>query len=508
LWERNAALWIFSLREKLFVNFKDKAVSGIYWNGLAQFAQELIGLLTTLILARLLSPDAFGLLGMVIVFLGFIAIFQNLGLGPSIVQDGEISQEQLSSIFWLNSILSIILVLLTIISAPLVSSFYNEPSATSIMIVLALNFPLSALAVVPDAMLKKHMMFKKLGIIQNIATVLGSVVGIITAFMGFGVWALVWQGLIRNFARTILQWIVMPWSPTWNLSYHKIKRHLYFGINLQVGSLLNYCARNVDDLLIGKVIGSSTLGVYQMAYSLMLWPLQKVSRVVGEVMFPALSTIQGNKEHVKRVFLRVTGYIAFITFPMVLGILVIAPSVVYALLGERWVGVIPIFKVLCILGLTQSIATNTGWIFLSQGRTDIRLRLQIAFSTLFIISFFIGIRWGAIGVAACYTIASLLVTPIQFQIAGKLINMTFLDIAKATSGIFICSIIMSILVLGLGQVLSQYHHHWTNLIVQVPSGIAFYITLVHIFKLRAYVEIKELFWEHWGNYFQKAKSYD
>ena len=474
------------------MNLKDKTVSGIYWNGLAQFAQELMGLLTTLILARLLSPDAFGLLGMVIVFLGFIAIFQNLGLGPSIVQDGEISQEQLSSIFWLNSILSIILVLLTIISAPLVSSFYDEPSATSIMIVLALNFPLSALAVVPDAMLKKHMMFKKLGIIQNIATALGSVVGIITAFMGFGVWALVWQGLISTFTRTILQWIIVPWSPTWNLSYHKIKRHLYFGINLQVGSLLNYCARNVDDLLIGKVIGSSTLGVYQMAYRLMLWPLQKVSGIVGEVMFPALSTIQGNKEHVKRIFLRVTGYIAFITFPMVLGILVIAPSVVYALLGERWVGVIPIFKVLCILGLTQSIATNTGWIFLSQGRTDIRLRLQLAFSTLFIISFFIGIRWGAIGVAACYTIASLLVTPIQFQIAGKLINMTFSDVYKKIIAILVCSILMAAIVFITNQFLISKFSNIFKLIIDLFVGILSYIFLIWIFKLEAAKKIFNL----------------
>jgi O-antigen/teichoic acid export membrane protein len=182
---------------------------------------------------------------------------------------------------------------------------------------------------------------------------------------------------------------------------------------------------------------------------------------------------------------------------MVLGIWVTAPSIVHILLGEKWVGVIPIFQVLCILGVSQSIATNTGWIFLSQGRTDVRLKLQAAFSTLFIISFLIGVKWGAMGVAICYTIASLLTTPIQFRVAGRLIGMTFTDVVKAVSGVLICAVIMAACVLGLGQILPSKWPRWLNLMLQVSFGIIFYVSIIHIKQLKAYVDVKELLHEQW-----------
>ncbi len=488
------------------MSLHDRTVSGILWNVSARIGQEGTGFLTTLVLARLLSPDAFGLLGMVIVFTGFISMFQNLGLGPSIIQDREISQEQLSGIFWLNMGFSALLAILTIGGAPLVSSFYNEPSITIIVMALTLNFPLSALAMVPDALLKKHMAFRKLAIIQNMATAVGSVVGITAAFTGMGVWALVWQGISHNFTKTLLEWIVVSWKPAWTLPYRKLKKQLQFGINLQAGSLLNYGSRNADDLLIGKVAGAGALGLYQMAYRLMLWPLQKVSGVVGEVMFPALSTIKNDKERVKRVFLRATRSIGFVTFPMVLGLWVIAPSAVYAVLGEKWAGVIPIFRVLCILGLTQSVATSTGWIFLSQGRTDIRLKLQIAFSALFIASFFIGIKWGAMGVAVCYTVASLLATPVQFQVAGRLINMTFRDVVHAVAGIFGCAAGMSALVFGLGYALPANWPHWAYPAVQVPFGIVVYAAFVQIFDLAAYHDLRGLLKEQRQQHQNRRKA--
>lgn len=477
------------------MTLKAKIVSGITWSALSRIAQEGVGLFTTFVLARLLSPDAFGLLGMVAVFTGFIAVFQNLGLGPSIVQDREISQEQLSGIFWLNLGFSVLLGLFTIGSAPFISRFYEEPAIIPIIMVLVVNFPVSALGMVPGALLSKRMAFKKIAFIQNTAMIAGSAAGITMAFMGLGVWALVLQQVISTLTRTLLQWITARWNPTWTLPYREIKKQLHFGINLQIGSLLNYGIRNVDDLLIGKFIGAAPLGVYQMAYRLMLWPLQKVSRVVGQVMFPALSAMQGDKERVKRAFLKATSSIALITFPMTLGMWVVARPAVYATLGEKWAGVIPIFRVLCILGLTQSLVTNTGWIFLSQGRTDVRLKLLIVLSILFITSFAIGINWGVMGVAVCYTITSLLVMPVQFHIAGKLINMTFGDVVRAVAGIFGCAVAMAAFVWGVGHILPTNLPHWRYLAVQVPVGVVLYVAMIRIFRLRAYQEVREIIYE-------------
>ena len=484
------------------MKLKDRTVSGIAWSVLTQVGTVGISFLTTFVLARLLSPDEFGLLGMATVFTGVIAVFRNLGLGASIVQDREISPEQLSGIFWLNGGVSVFLALITIASAPLVSRFYNKPSIASIMMTLSISLPLAALAMVPGALLTKRMAFKKLAFIRNMAMAAGSAIGITTAFMGFGVWALVFQRVTHTLASTLLQWIIVPWTPAWTLPYRKIKKQLHFGINLQAGSLLNYSSRNLDDLLIGKVVGAEALGTYQIAYRLMLWPLQKVSRVVGQVMFPALSTIQNDKERVKRVFLSAISSIALVTFPAVLGLWVVAPSAVRALLGEKWADVIPIFQVLCVLGLTQSIATNTGWIFLSQGRTDIRLKLQMGFSALFIVSFAIGINWGTIGVAACYAVANVLLTPIQFHVAGRLINMTFGDVVRAIAGIFGCAAGMATMVWTAGLLLPSDWPHWAYLAVQVPLGVTVYLASLYIFKVRAYGEVKATLIEQW--YIRKA----
>jgi PST family polysaccharide transporter len=446
--------------------------------------------LVTLILARLLSPDAFGLLGMVTVFTGFIAIFKDLGLGSSIVQDLDVDQAQLSSLYWMNAIFAFLLLLITVAIAPLVATFYEQPAVAPIMMALSISFPLSALSMVHTALLRKQLRFRELAIVQNLATGIGGFVGVLMAFMGLGVWALVAQQLTNQFVKMVMEWRVVSWRPELSFSIRNIGAQLNFGITLQIGSVLVYSSRNVDDFLIGKVSGASVLGIYQMAYRLMLWPLQRVSNVIGQVMFPALSAIQKDKQRVKHAFLRAISVIALVTFPMVLGMWVVSRSAITVILGEKWTEVIPIFQVLCILGLVQSISTNTGWIFLSQGRTDVRLKLLGIFSVFYIASFVIGIQWGAMGVAICYTLVSIALTPFQLHVAGRLIDMSVKDVLEAVANIFACAAGMAILVLCLQYILPVEWPDWAFLLVQVPAGAAVYLALLHLFDVETYREAR------------------
>jgi O-antigen/teichoic acid export membrane protein len=487
------------------MDLKSKAVTGVSWSVFAQVGQEITQWLGTFLLARLLAPADFGLLGMVTVFTGFIGVFRNFGLGPSIIQDRDMSQEELSGVFWFNVGFSVFLFAVMIIGAPMVAGYYQEPDLVAIMIVLALDFPLSALSMVHDALLRKRMRFRKLALVQNLGGMVGWVVGVGMAVLGLGVWALVGVKLARTLATTLVQWVILNWKPGWGLSYKRIRNQLQFGLSLQAGTLLNYATTNVDDMLIGRVGGSEVLGEYQMAYRMMLWPLAKVSAVVSGVMFPALSTIKDDKERVRRVFLKATSYIALLTFPMALGLWAVAPSAVHALLGAEWAGVIPIFQVLCILGVGKSIATNTGWIFLSQGRLDLRLRLQILFSIIMISSFFVGINWGPMGVAVCYTVVTLPLIFVQFHIAGSVVDMSVLDVIQVVKWIFFCSVVMSVGVLGVGYVLPSNWTHFIRLLFQIVAGLLIYLSLVHLLKLEAYREVRELAWGQVGRFLKTIR---
>jgi O-antigen/teichoic acid export membrane protein len=210
-------------------------------------------------------------------------------------------------------------------------------------------------------------------------------------------------------------------------------------------------------------------------------------------MLPALSVIQDDKERVKRAFIKATSFIALVTFPMVSGLWAVTPHAVYTLLGEKWADVIPIFQVLCIVGLLHSVATNVGWIFLSQGRVDLMLKLQYGFCFFILLSFLIGIKWGPIGVAVCYSIVSVLLMPVSFMVAGSIIDMTFGDVVRAISGIFGCAMLMVLGVWSFGLLLPSTWPHWAFLVIQSSLGVVIYVALIHFFRLSAYLEIRNLF---------------
>ncbi|MEJ2187578.1 MAG: MOP flippase family protein [Gemmatimonadota bacterium] len=473
-------------------SLRDRTVRGVSWSAAAQVGGQVLGILGTLALARLLAPQVFGLLGMVTVFTGLIAVFQNLGLGPAIIQDRTVDDEQLSGIFWLNLLFALALSAVSAAAAPLVSRFYGRPELLLVMVALSAVFPISALAMVPDALLTRDMDFRRLGIVNLAAQLLGLATGIGLAAAGFGVWALVWQQVAAALALAALKLRVARWTPRLALPARRIRPHLDFGVRLQAGSLLNYGTRNTDDLLIGRVFDAQALGVYQMAYRLMLWPLQNVAHVVGRVMFPALSAIQHDTPRVRHAFLQAVAVIAFITFPAMIGAWLVAPTAIPLVLGPRWAAVVPVFQILCLLGLIQSVATNTGWIFLSQGRADTRLRLQAFMTPLLILSFVVGLHWGIVGVAASYAVMSALLIPLQVRVAGRLIGMGVLDVARAVAGSLACALAMGVAVALAGWALRGVLGPWPGLAIRIAVGVVVYAVLVHTTRLPAYRELRAI----------------
>jgi O-antigen/teichoic acid export membrane protein len=426
------------------MNLQTRTVRSIGWSATSQIAQLLMQILMLAILARLLTPSDFGLIAMVTVFSSFVAIFSNFGLTSAIVQKKEISDEALSSTFWINVGLGALLTIALAASAPLIAAFYSEPRLTPLVVFISTTFFIASFGNVQTALLTKSMNFKALAVISICAVGISGPVSILLAFSGYGVWSLAWLTVLSAFVTVVFTWIYSRWVPHFSLGLQHVKGLLGFGANLTGFSLVNYFARNADNLLIGKFLGAAPLGFYNLAYNLLLFPLNNISNVIGNVMFPALSIIQHDKQMVREAYITANRYIAAVSFPLMTWLLVTAPQFIRVVFGPKWIGAIALVQILAITSILQSIGTNTGWIFLSQGRTDVLFRVGVVTCSLAVISFAVGLRWGVVGVAIAYTIE-------QYLQAGPVYAITFRLIDLKVRHFFaqLWSIMVATLILGI-----------------------------------------------------------
>ncbi len=472
-------------------NISQKVAKGVFWNGISIVSNQLIGFLVTIILARLLSPGDFGLLAMVAVFTNFFSIILDLGLGSAVIQKQKLDKIQLSSVFWISVIFGFILSLITISISPLIALFYKQKIIFPIMSVLGLNFLFASWGNIPSALLSKELRFKSLALISITSNLVSGAVAVLMAIGGFGVWALVMKNVIATIITSFLNFLVSKLKPLFVLEIKKIKELLYFGGNVLGFNFVNYFARNADNLLIGKFLGKDALGLYDLSYQILLFPLRRISWTIGSVMFPALSAVQEDKQKVASGYLRANRMIAFIVFPMMLGLFVVAPEFIKFVLGEKWLGGLFVLRIFCIVGMLQSVGTTIGWIYLSQGRADLMLKVSIVFVSIYICAFIIGLNWGINGVAFCYFIALLIILYPLFKIPFKLINLKIKKLISILLGSTISSLLMSIVVWQAKTYLLKWiGYNRIFLFYEIILGIVLYGVFTIFFNRSIFQEIK------------------
>jgi PST family polysaccharide transporter len=460
-------------------------VKGVSWSAVSQLVTQSFTWTISIVLARILGPKAYGLIGMTAVFTGFAMLFGDLGLGAAIVQRRNLEERHLHTAFWINMLAGVVMTGLMIGLAPLIASFYNEPRLTWISMTISLQFLLGASTVVQQALLRREMRFRALAAVQITSTVLAGVTGLAMAFSGMGVWSLVAQMLSGSLMRVLLLWQVAHWHPGWSFEMKASKELFSFSAYVLGFNIVNYWGRNADNLLVGRFIGAHALGIYSRAYNFMLLPLTQITYVVASVMTPALSTIQVNKARVKRSYLKAMSVVGLVTFPMMVGFFVTADHLVLALLGQRWAEVIPIFKILCGVGLVQSITATMGWIYQSQGRTDLQFTTGLVASIGCVVAFIIGIHWGILGVAWAYCLFSFVAWYPLWATCGSIIGLSFGEMVKKLLPAFACAMAMGCMVWGIEGLLPPSTSAWLCLLIQIPSGVLIYALLVAGFKLEA-----------------------
>ena len=372
----------------------------------AQFVRHfVIGLAATAILARLLTPADFGLLAMVAAFTNLLARFKDLGLAMATIQRKEINHDQVSTLFWVNVGLGALMTLLMGALAPLIAWFYGEPRLLTITLALAVALVFGGLTVQHQALLQRQMRFSALAVVQVVAPAVGAIVGIISAFLGAGYWALVIMQLTTTVTMALGIWFVCGWRPGKPVRGADVRSILAFGGNLTGANLLNYLVRNLDNILIGWCWGAGALGLYSRAYALLLLPIRHINGPLTSVAIPALSRLQDDPARYRLYYQKGIQLLVAFGMPLVVFMFVVADKVILLVLGSQWGEAVPIFRMLGPAAFLGTFNVAGSWVLISSGRTDRQLRWMVMSSTVVVVAFLIGLPWGAIGVAGAFSIA-------------------------------------------------------------------------------------------------------
>lgn len=486
------------------INLKQKTISGIAWNTIGKISNQILQFILSVILMRLLLPSDYGLLAMAMVLIGFAGIFGEFGFSSALVQNQNITESHKSSIFWLNIIIGSVITLLFFIFADSFAQFYNNDNLTVVIKYLSFSFIISSITMVPGTLLQKEMRYDIINKIEVSVVLLSGILSVYLAYTGWGVMSLVFQSLFSQIVKVPLLYIASKWKPKFIFYKNSIKELFSYSAYLTGFSVINYWARRSDDLLIGKIMGADSLGIYSRAYGLMLMPINQVIGLVSNVMFPALSSIQYDRERVKRIFLNVIQVLAFITFPMMIGLIAVADNFILGIFGSKWSEVIPIIRILAFVGVLQTIANPSGWIYTSQGKTDWMFWWGVFGSGSIIIAIVIGVLIGSIySVAIAYLIINIILAYPVIAIPGKLINMKFSEVYSVVLPILIISIVMAALVYFVGLVLLDGLPASVKLIIQVLLGAIIYFSIMWFLKNEAFNNIKALTTEQFNFYKNK-----
>ena len=379
-----------------------------------------VSIVATAILARLLTPNDYGLIGMVGVVILFVSMFKDLGLSLATVQRAEINYEQISTLFWVNVALSVLSSLLLVIAAPFIGWFYGEPRLTAIAAVIAVGFIFGGLSVQHEALLKRQMRFFALSTIAFVAMTFGYMVGIAFAWYGFSYWAIVFSQLGLLSANTVGVWLACRWIPGPPHRGAGVRSMLSFGGNITGYAAINYFAKNADTLLIGKLRGAKELGFYSKSSQILGLPTDQINEPITSVAIPALSRLAHDPERYREAYKRMVEKILMITMPTVALMIVTSDWLVRIMLGPQWATTSKILVLMGFCFLFQPIVSTGGWLLVTQGRTGEMLRWSLINAPFSVLAVIIGIRWGAMGVAASYSFTQLLViNPLLFWFVGR-----------------------------------------------------------------------------------------
>ena len=471
-----------------------ETLKNIFWSFAQQFSNQIIGFAITIVLARLLDPFDFGLMGMIyfIVTIGNVLI--DSGFSYSLIRTKEADEKDYSTIFYTNILLGICFTLFSIAIAPLVADFYEQPSLVYIIRVFSVTFIITAFSSVQQTYLIKTLKFKTLAIISLVSSVFGGVIGFILASNKFGVWSIVWTSISSVGVTALLLWFCSSWKPRKFFDVRLLKKHFNFGYKLTLTNMSDAVFRNAYNIVIGKIYDPNIVGYYSRADSLKKIAVFTVISATNKVTYPLLSSIQDDEIEFRKNYVTIIRVVSFVVTPFLLLLCVFAEPIILILLTDKWAQVIPYFQIVCLSGLLYPMSSFNVNALSVKGRSDLVLKLEIINKAILILLISMALNYSIFVLLASVIIFSISEYVIDIFASQKVINYSLKNQLKDYLPILIISLICSALCWQLDALLKEFElSNWIRLGFGSLCFGLLYLASCYLLKIKSYWMVKSLF---------------
>lgn len=465
---------------------RKKAIKGVFWSGIEKVGVKTISFIVSIIIARILTPSDYGIIGMILIFIAIANIFIDSGMSQALVQKKNRTDADLSTAFYFNMAIAFVCYIVLFFTAPLISRFYNVDILTPILRVLGLNIIISSFATVQRANLLATLDFKTIAFVNLVGVIVSGGVGIWMAYTGFGVWALVFQQMSSLIVSTSIYWIIGKWKPHSSFSIESF-RHLWnFGSKLLATGLVATILREIYTVAIGKYYKSNELGYYTRAVQTSDMVALTTNDLINAVTFPVLSTLQDNRQHLAEVYSKMMGMTAFFVFPIMTGLAVVAEPLVSVLLTDKWLPAVPLLQWLCFARIFTPISSLNMNILNAVGRSDLFMKVDFSKIPLEIIMIIVTIPLGVKAIVIGNFISTFLCYFINAYLPGKIFDFGVITQSKIFWKIAFATSIMALCILCS---MMLFESSIIKICIGPFVGIISYIILSYILRIREYEDI-------------------
>lgn len=461
-------------------SLRKKFISGMVWTFIQNIAVRILGVVFTVFLARLLMPEDYGLIGMLSIFIAVSDVFIQSGFGQALIQKRDCSDDDFSTAFYFNVSVSLFIYAILFFSAPIIANFYHEPQLVAIMRVLSLNFVLGSFNIVQQSKLKKEMNFKPLAMLSLICSVISGILGVVLAYLGFGVWALVAQTLSATFIRVIVFPFYTKWHPNRPFNSNSFKHLWGYGSKILVTGVLEVLIRNLSNILIGRFYNKEQVGYFSKARQFADIPALMTSSVLGEVTFPLLSEIQNDKTRHTAIYNKVTFNTILITFPVMILMALLAEPLVIILFTEKWASCITLLQIFLLARIFLPLNFINASVLQSTGETKLYMKLYFITGPISLIAVLISIPFGVEAMAWATLISNIIYYLVFTIVIGRKTGNRFLGQLWNWRFVFVSLLLMTICVCVS---IHWFAGMWMKLIVGGFVGFGIYLICCWRFRL-------------------------
>lgn len=467
-------------------SLRQKTVSGVFWSGIERFSVQGIQFLIEIIMARLLTPSDYGVIGMLAIFLAISQSFIDSGFSNALIRKPNRTEVDYSTVFYFNIIVGTFFYFLLFFTSPLIADFYKTPILEPITKVVALNLFINSLVVVQRARLTIAINFKTQAKASLIAVLISGIIGITLAYQGFGVWSLVVQSVCNTGINMILLWIFSKWKPLKTFSYQSFKEMFSYGSKLLLSGLIDTTYKNIYTIVIGKKFAATELGYYTRADQFAQFPSSNVTGVLQRVTFPVLSSIQNDEERLRNVYRKYLRISSYVIFPLMIGLAAVASPFIRLILTDKWEGVILLLQILCIARMWYPVHAINLNLLQVKGRSDLFLKLEVLKKLVGVTILCITVPMGITMMCVGSAFSSVIALVINTYYTGKLIRVSFFMQMKDLSPTLAYSLSMGLFIY---LTINFINSNLLQLIVGIFIGVLYYLTISYLTHSR---ELREL----------------